>query len=102
MRTMQPVTDEFLSSDAFALCDLCFVMWKNVIHTAAVDIDFIAEKRGRHRTAFDVPAGATGSPGRIPLHFAIFFIPRFPQCEISDVLLIVFVVLHPPSRLELC
>ena len=43
MRTMQPVTDEFLSSDAFALCDLCFVMRKNVIHTAAMNIDLIAE-----------------------------------------------------------
>src|SRR5206468_5225204 len=43
MRAVQPVADEFLSRDAFALRDLCFVVRENVIDAAAMDIDLIAE-----------------------------------------------------------
>ena len=43
MRAMQPVPDESLSCDAFALRDLCFVVRENIIDTAAMNVDFIAE-----------------------------------------------------------
>ena len=43
MRAVQPVADEFLSRNAFALRDLCFVVRKNVIDAAAMDIDLVAE-----------------------------------------------------------
>src|SRR5207247_5310825 len=43
MRAVQPVADEFFSSNAFALRNLRFVMWKNVIKAATMNIDFIAE-----------------------------------------------------------
>jgi hypothetical protein len=37
------------------------------------------------------------APWRIPFHIAIFFVPRFPEREIADVLLVVFIVLHALS-----
>src|SRR6266513_5831510 len=101
MRAVQPVTDEFLSGHAFALRDLRFVMRENIIDAASMNIDLVAEQRRRHRAAFDVPAGPAWSPWRIPLHIAVFFIPRFPECEIPDVFLVVFVVLHASGRLQL-
>src|SRR5437763_6252186 len=101
MRAVQPVADEFLSRDAFALRDLRFVMREDVIDTAAVDIDLVTEQCRGHRTALDVPAGPARPPWRIPFHIGVFFIPRFPQREIADVLLVVFVVLYAPGRLQL-
>src|SRR6266403_234768 len=97
MCTMQPVPDEFLSCDAFALSDLCFVMRKNVIDAAAMDIDLITEQRRRHRAAFDMPAGAARPPRRIPFHIAIFFIPCFPKGKVADMFLVILVVLHAPG-----
>src|SRR5512132_214847 len=101
MRAMQPVTDEFLSGHAFALCDFRLVMRENIIDAAAMDIDLIAQQRRRHRAALDVPAGPAWSPWRSPFYVAVFFIPRFPQREIPDVFLVVFVVLHASCRLQL-
>src|SRR6266540_1325524 len=43
VRAMQPIADEFLACHAFALCDLCFVMRKNVIDAATMNIDLVAE-----------------------------------------------------------
>ena len=48
-----------------------------------------------------MPAGTARTPRRIPLHVAIFFIPGFPQREVADVFLIVFIVLHAAGRLQL-
>ena len=45
--------------------------------------------------------GRPAPHGRIPFYVAIFFVPRFPQCEITDVFLIVFIVLHAAGRLQL-
>src|SRR5437764_10805640 len=101
MRAMQPVPDESLSCDAFALRDLCFVVRENIIDTAAMNVDLIAEQRRRHCTTFNVPAGTTRSPRRIPFHVAIFFVPRLTQCEVADVFLVVLVVLNSARRLQL-
>src|ERR1700756_5361169 len=101
MRAMQPVAYELLPSHPFALRDLGFVMWENVIDPAAVDVDLIAEQRSGHRAALDMPAGTAGSPRRIPFYVAIFLVPRFPQREIPDVFLVVFVVFNPAGRLQL-
>jgi hypothetical protein len=60
---MQPVAHELRSGHAFALRDLGFVMRKDVIDAAAVDVDLIAQQHHRHRAALDVPAGTAGPPG---------------------------------------
>src|ERR1700693_318319 len=101
MRTMKPVAHKFLAGDAFTLRDLGFVMRKNVIDAAAVNVDLIAEQRGGHCAAFDVPARAAATPRTFPADVAIFFIPRFPKREIANVLLVVFVVLYAAGRLQL-
>ena len=69
-------------------------MRKDVIDTAAVDVDLIAQQRCGHRAALNVPTRTARSPGRIPFHVPVFFVPRFPEREIADVFFIVFVVLH--------
>ena len=101
MRAVQPVTDEFLSRHAFALGDLRFVMRKNVIDATAVDVDLIAQQRHGHRAALDMPTWAALSPRRIPFYVAVYFVPSFPQREIADVFLVVFVMLHAACRLQL-
>src|SRR5260370_28410753 len=77
-------------------------MRTDMAYTAAMDVDLIAEERGRHRAALDVPAGTSRSPWRIPFHIAIFFVPRFPMYEVADVFFVVLVMLHaasgPPVR----
>ena len=98
---MQPVAYEFFSGDPFRLRDLGFVMRENVIHAAAMNIDLIAEQRRRHGAAFDVPARTASAPWAFPADIAIFFIPRLPQCKVSNVFLVVLVVLHPAGRLQL-
>src|SRR5262249_10866899 len=45
-----------------------------------------------------MPAGPTRSPRRIPFHVAVILVPRFPEREIADVLLVIFVVLYAPGR----
>src|SRR5215470_1598904 len=94
MRAMQPVMNEFFSRDTFALCDLCFVMRKNVINAAAMNVDLIAQERRCHRAAFNMPTRSARSPWRIPFHIAVFFIPSLPKGEIADVFFVVFVMFH--------
>src|SRR5207249_9988672 len=101
MRAMQPVTDEFFSGHAFALCDFRFVMREDIIDAAAMDIDLITQQRSRHRAALRVPAGPAQPPWRGPFYIANFFVPRFPQREIYDVFLVVFVMLHAYCQLQL-
>ena len=51
--------DELLVGRAFALGDLVFVMRKNEIDAAAVDVDRrLAQQPQRHRRALEVPARA--------------------------------------------
>src|SRR5215471_952239 len=101
MRTVEPVAHELLSRHAFALRDLRLVMREDVVDPATVDIDLVAEQRRGHGAALDVPARTARSPGRIPFYVAVFFVPRFPQCEVTDVFLVIFVVLHATGRLQL-
>ena len=67
-------------------------MREDVVDAAAMDIDLLAQQCRGHRAALDVPAGTTRSPRRIPFYIAVFFVPCFPQCEITYVFLVVFIV----------
>src|SRR5207248_11408929 len=89
---MHPVAHEFFSGHAFALRNFRLMMWENIIDAAAVNIDLIAQQRGCHRAALDVPAGATTTPGRIPTHVAVGFVPRFPKRKVPNVFLLVLIV----------
>ena len=96
---MQPVAHKLFPGHAFRLRNFRFVMREDVIYSAAMDIDLIAQDRCGHRATLDVPPGTTRPPRRIPFHVAVFFVPRFPKREIADMLLVVFVILHAAGRL---
>ena len=93
MRAVQPVAHKLSARAAFALRDLRFVMREDIVHAAAVDIEFRPEQRGRHGAALDVPAGPARPPGRVPAHVAILVVPRFPEREVAHAFLLVLVVL---------
>src|SRR3954462_15069737 len=95
MRAMQPITDEFFPGASLRLRNLRFVMRKNIVHPAAMNIELLPEQLGRHGTALDMPARPARSPRALPLYGAVRFIPRFPKCEIADVFLLVLVAFHP-------
>src|SRR3981081_766386 len=101
MRAMQPVAHKFLSSAALALRDLRFVVRKNVVDAAAVNVHLTSQTRRRHCAALDVPAGATMAPGTFPRDIAVVFVPRFPESEVADMFLVVFVVLYSAGRAQL-
>src|SRR6266403_779140 len=88
MSAMEPVADEFLSRAAFSLCDFGFVVRENVVDSTAVNVDLIAQQSGGHGAALDMPAGPATAPRAFPADIPVFFVPPFPKCEISDVLLI--------------
>ena len=88
---MNPKRGQRLAIGGFALGNFIFVMRKNVVHTAGVNVETGAEIFLAHGRAFDMPAGASAPPGRIPSHVSILFIPRLPKSEISDIFLIVFI-----------
>ena len=86
---MRPVFHKPLARQRFALRNL--VMREDKISAAAVQIYLIAERRAVHRRTFDMPAGASFAPRRIPGNFALF--RRLPQREIVGVFFL-FVVFH--------
>src|SRR5207253_905226 len=101
MRTMKPVTHELFVRDTLCLRDFGFVVRKNVVDTAAVNIELIAEQGGSHGAALNVPTGSAAAPWAIPRYVTIFFVPGFPEREIPHVLLVVFVMFNPTGGLQL-
>ncbi|MCG3150609.1 MAG: hypothetical protein PCFJNLEI_04097 [Verrucomicrobiae bacterium] len=97
---MQPIFDEWFAGGGFALGDFVFVVRKNQVFAAAVDVETLTEVRHAHDATFDVPAGPPQSPRRIPFDGAVGFTPGFPEREIADVLLGVLVVLDARTVLE--
>ena len=80
---MEPVIDELAAVCGFALRDLVLVVREHVVDAAGVDVEGEPEVFAAHRGAFEVPAGAAGSPRTVPLHIAVVFVPGFPQGEIG-------------------
>src|SRR4051812_44619273 len=101
MLAVKPVTNEFLPGHAFGLCDLGFVVRENIIDTATMNIDLVAQQRRGHGAALDMPAGPAAPPRTSPADVSIFFIPRLPQREVADVFFVVLVIFHPPGGLQL-
>src|SRR5437667_12147474 len=65
-RLMHPVPRERFTRRAFGLCAFAFVMWIDQVGATTVQIDRPSELPQCERRAFDVPAGATVSPERLP------------------------------------
>src|SRR5439155_18432999 len=83
---VHPVTDERFVGDRLGLRELALVMREYEVDTAAVDVEWLAEKASRHGRAFDMPARPPRSPGALPRGFA--WLAPLPQHEIEWVVLV--------------
>src|SRR5262245_27465203 len=90
---------EWLSGCCLALGDLIFVVRKDVIDTAAMDVQRGAEIFHRHGGALNVPTRTPFTERRFPAGF-LGVLRRFPEDEISRLLLLVFVGVDPRTDLE--
>ena len=69
---MDPVVGKGFAVCPFALGDFIFMVGKDQVLAAAMDIEGLAEIFPAHGRAFDMPAGAARSPGTVPGRFAGF------------------------------
>ena len=76
---------------------LVLVMGKRQVPTASVQIKAVAEKVERHDHALGVPAGTTGSPGRVPGGLSLLGLLPEREVERGPLLL---AALHPRSGFE--
>ncbi len=83
---VHPVLHEgFLAGKCFRLGDLVFVMGKDDVLAAAVDVNPVAEELAGHGAALDVPARPAFSPGAVPGRLA--GLRLFPEDEVHRVFL---------------
>src|ERR1700758_4429956 len=97
---MQPIADELFTGATLRLSDLGFMMRKQVIDAAAMDIDLRTENASGHGAALDVPAWTAAAPGTIPTNRAIGSVPCFPKREGTQAFLFVFLALYPTGRAQ--
>src|SRR6185312_3070263 len=93
---MQPKAREGLSRNGFGLRDLIFVMRKNQIDSARVNVDGFAQVLERHRRTFDMPARTSRTNGSLPRHLAV--LRSLPQREIPRVRLFIFIDIDARAR----
>ena len=67
---VHPVVDERMLMRAFTLRNLVFMMGKLQVLSAAMYIEMFTQIMLAHRRAFDMPAGTSHAPRRIPLGFS--------------------------------
>ncbi|MEN9991095.1 MAG: hypothetical protein RLZZ224_797, partial [Verrucomicrobiota bacterium] len=78
MRDVEPSGGEMPAAGASALSDFIFVMGKDQIDAAAVEVERFAEVLADHCRALQVPTGSAITPGRGPEIFAILGSAGFP------------------------
>jgi len=84
---MNPVARERLVGDGLTLRDLALVVRKHVLETAAVDVERLAQILGAHDRALDMPAGISGTPGRVPLEDVVGLC-ALPEREVLRIALV--------------
>src|SRR5262249_46945495 len=99
MFVMHPETHERFARYCFTLSDLVFVMGKNVIDAAAVDVQRLTQLLHRHCRTFEMPARPTGTERSFPSGF-LFILRRFPQNEVARRLFLVLVDINSCSRFQ--
>ena len=78
---MHPVFGQRLAVAAFALRDFVFVMRKDQVEPAAVNVERLAQDPAAHGRALDVPARPAFAPGAVPGGLAR--LGAFPQGEVG-------------------
>jgi hypothetical protein len=89
---VHPVAGEGLAGGGFRLRDFVFVMGEHEVFAAEVEVEAVAEKFARHSRALDMPAGATGTDGRLPEIFV--GLGSFPEGEVAGAVFVVFVEVY--------
>src|SRR5262249_27645462 len=81
---MRPVPGErHLARERLTLRDLVFVVGKDQVGPATMDVELLAQRFADHSRALDVPAGAAATPGARPRRLA--WLGRLPQREITRI-----------------
>ena len=88
---MDPVMDPLRAAGGLVLGDLAFVMREHQVHSAPMDIEFLAEVFLAHDRALEVPAGESFAPGGGPAH-DVLRLGLFPDREIVRGLLVTLAV----------
>ena len=89
---MQPEARERFTGDGFRLRDFVFVMRKDQVDAAGMDVQSFAKIFHGHHGAFDVPAGTAGADLAIPEWLVV--LGRLPQHKIAGVGFVVLVTVH--------
>ena len=84
---VHPVFCKRNSIAAFALCDFIFMMWKNKIFAAGMDVDLLSKIFLGHNGALNMPARSSVAPWRGPVWLSFFL--RFPEHEIQRIFLLI-------------
>ena len=89
---MQPMTHERFSGERDRLGDLIFVVRKNQIHSARMNVDDFAQIANGHHGALDVPAGTPRSNRSFPEGLAV--LRRLPQHKVARIIFLVVIDIH--------
>ena len=82
------------------MSNLRFMVREYVINPATMNIDLRTQQPSGHSTALNMPAGPAAAPRTVPADVTIFFIPRFPECEIANALFLVLIASNPAGGSE--
>src|SRR5690606_4310673 len=90
---VQPVVDEGFAGRGLRLGDLVLVVGEDEVFATGMDIEGRTELGHAHGGAFDMPPRPSFTPGGGPdgADFVIYLLGGFPEGEVSDVALFVFV-----------
>src|ERR1051326_2101047 len=85
---MHPKQRKHLARELLGLSDFVFVVRKDQVLAAKMDVERLPEILHRHGGALNVPPWAAGANFGVPKRLAGF--GRFPECEVAGIVLVVF------------
>ena len=89
MLYMEPVFTPCMTKITFGLCDLVGMVWKNIIHAAAVDIYILTQMFHADAGTLNVPSRVADPPRAIPFECLIL---EFGFCKPEYKIIFIFLV----------
>ncbi|OQC43435.1 MAG: hypothetical protein BWX60_01013 [Candidatus Marinimicrobia bacterium ADurb.Bin030] len=89
---MHPIINEFLAGGGFTLGNFIFMMRKNIINAAGMNIEMPSKIFHTHRGTFDMPAGTPLAERRFPENCTVFRFPGFPKRKIANFFFLVGII----------
>src|ERR1700748_3373365 len=84
MLRMYPIIDIGMAGSTLTLSNFIFMVRKNVIDAASMDIEMLPKIFGSHGTALEMPARKATAPRTIPGHLSSW-LGHFPQGKIFQI-----------------